>query len=347
MKDTLSGDERKWRVAPASELEGLAALWDGFQTRHARVPFLRARFIVEALRTFGSGREVVAICGDGTSQSMIGVFTPTRFGVWQSFQPSQLPLGAVIASPDGDLDAMLGSLLKVLPGAALSVSMTQQDPRFTSVPATSKTLSTLPYIDTAWIDASVPFDDYWQARGKNLRHNVKRQLTKLQADGITTELQRIDRIGDVAAAIADYGRLESAGWKSEGGTAVSFDNAQGRFYRTVFEAFCADGSASIFCYRVDGKLAAMDLCVQQGDVLVILKTAYDESLKSLSPAALMRFEYFRPLFDGGSVRRIEFYGRLMEWHTRWTSETRPLFHVNRYRWPWLSDLRDAMTTRKL
>ena len=33
---------------------------------------------------------------------------------------------------------------------------------------------------------------------------------------------------------------------------------------------------------------------------------------------------------------VEFYGKLMEWHTRWTDHVRTLYHINYYRWPWLS-----------
>lgn len=42
----------------------------------------------------------------------------------------------------------------------------------------------------------------------------------------------------MAAAIADYGRRETTGWKSHIRTAVDAGNAQGRFYRGVLEAFC-------------------------------------------------------------------------------------------------------------
>lgn len=69
---------------------------------------------------------------------------------------------------------------------------------------------------------------------------------------------------------------------------------------------------------------------------MILKTAYDESIRSYSPASLMREEVFRQLWDAGRIRRIEFYGRLMDWHTRWTEQSRTLYHVNWYRWPSLT-----------
>jgi hypothetical protein len=77
----------------------------------------------------------------------------------------------------------------------------------------------------------------------------------------------------------------------------------------------------------------VDLCIVGGGALIILKTTYDEAYKQLSPAFLMREEAFRQLFTTKEVDRIEFYGRVMEWHTRWTDKVRTMYHVNQYRWP--------------
>ena len=89
----------------------------------------------------------------------------------------------------------------------------------------------------------------------------------------------------------------------------------------------------------------MDLCIEGPGVLVILKTAYDETYKNVSPASLMRHEYFRQIFDRGSIRRIEFYGKVMEWHRRWTDDVRVLYHVNRYRAPWLRKTHEFVNRR--
>ena len=52
----------------------------------------------------------------------------------------------------------------------------------------------------------------------------------------------------------------------------------------------------------------------------------------------MRLEYFKRIFDEGKIKQIEFYGKLMEWHTKWSDEVRTLYHVNFYRWPILNRL---------
>jgi hypothetical protein len=68
---------------------------------------------------------------------------------------------------------------------------------------------------------------------------------------------------------------------------------------------------------------------------VILKTTYDESYKSVSPSTLMRQDEFHLLFNEKKFERIEFFGAVMEWHTRWTTESRNVFHVTEYRLPLL------------
>ena len=183
------------------------------------------------------------------------------------------------------------------------------------------------------------FEAYWNARGKNLRTNLRKQRKRLHDDGVPTRLQVSRAAHEMAGAVADYGALESAGWKAKDGTAVAADNAQGRFYRAMLEAFAATGNACVYRYWIGERLAAMDLCIEGGGCIVVLKTAYDESLGAqLSPALLMREEATRDIFESGRFERIEFYGRVMEWHRRWTDEIRVMYHLNAYRWAWLKRL---------
>jgi CelD/BcsL family acetyltransferase involved in cellulose biosynthesis len=220
------------------------------------------------------------------------------------------------------------------------------DPGIVARPRETERVETLDYIDTAALTVAGTFDDYWAARGKNLRHNVKRQRAKLVEQSVSLRLDIVDTPERVAGAIADYGRIEGAGWKAQEGTAVALDNAQGRFYRSVFESFCAMGAGRIYRYLFDDRVVAMDMCLHTADTLVVLKTTYDETVKVVSPATLMRHEIVKTLFDEGRVRRVEFYGKAMEWHLRWTDDLRTLYHVNRYRWSGMKRLRHALGKAK-
>jgi hypothetical protein len=94
----------------------------------------------------------------------------------------------------------------------------------------------------------------------------------------------------------------------------------------------------VYRYFYDGTLVATDLCLVKNRVLVLLKTTYDEAEVTTSPSYLLRQEVVNGLFEDRTVVRVEFYGRVLEWHTRWTSDIRRLYHINRYRWKFLDRL---------
>jgi len=333
----------KWTFFPISQFERLSSTWDALNEGAGNLPFLHSRFVQPACAHFGDASLKVAVCESTQGPLAMGVLARGGPGRWESFQPSQLPVGAWVMRADLDMEPLLASLARLLPGMALIVGVTQQDPDCVRRPGDTARLRTLDYIRTARVPVSGTFDDYWSRRGKNLRHNMKRQRAKLQQDGVATRLEILTRTEDVASAIEDYGRLESGGWKLAGGTAISPDNAQGRFYRDMLEAFCRVGGGRIYRYRFGDRVVAVDLCIEGGGALVILKTTYDESVRTLSPAFLMRQEAFRGLFEDGRTKRIEFYGRVMEWHTRWSDDVRLMYHVTWYRWPFLSRLKRVLT----
>lgn len=335
----------QWTLHPVSRLKSAARAWDALGAQSGAVPFLRSDFLLAALAEFGSGRELLGICGPEAEPVAMGLFVRTRPGTWETFQPAQLPLGALVVRRGPGVEPLLHALIRALPGCALSVAVTQQDPAIRERPQESSKLATLDYVDTARVRLQGAFDGFWSARGKNLRQNVRKQFAKLRQDGIEPRLETVTDTGLVAAAIEQYGRLESAGWKAQEGTAVGADNAQGRFYRRVFEAFCATGDARIYRYWFAERVVAMDLCLIEGPLLVVLKTAYDESLRSISPASLLRHDYFRELFDEGRIRHVEFYGKVMDWHLRWTDDVRTLYHVNGYRFAWVRRLHAAIRRR--
>jgi hypothetical protein len=330
-----------WTIVPVRDFERHAARWQRLHAAGPASPLLAVDFVRPLLDVFGTGRELLAWHDRDGDTDVMTIVTPGRFGAWNTFQPAQAPVGLWLQRETRLADDLLAGLLRALPGPALMLGLTQCDPMLTARPEGSHSFD---YIRTARITLQGTFDDYWNARGKNLRSNLKKQRNRLRQDGIATRLEIVRDPALMAGAVADYGKLETSGWKASEGTAVAADNDQGRFYRALLEGFARRGAASVYRYWFDGpdgpRLAAMDLCVEGGGCIVILKTAYDEALgPQLSPALLMREEATRSLFDEGRFERIEFYGRVMEWHTRWTDEIRTMYHLNGYRWPLLGRLR--------
>jgi len=338
----------RWSNLPGLSLEkdpGLLAHWDRLNATRGDLPFLAGRAVCTALRTLGQGKERLLIGWHGADVVAMFMLLPQDKLRWQTFQPSQVPLGAWVAARDLSLQDLARSLLRGPLGFCLGLSITQIDPEVAArMPDAPDNLHS-DYIDTGWIDLVGSFDAYWSARGKNLRQNMRKQRVKLAADGVKLSLQALREHADMADAVARYGRMESAGWKAQHGTAIHPDNAQGRYYRELLEQASLNGEAVVYQYLFDERVVAMNLCLQRKGVLIVLKTTYDESIQSLSPAFLLREAELQELFAQGEIRRLEYFGRLMDWHTKWTEQKRTLYHLTQYRWPLLKRLAQARRRR--
>ena len=356
-----------WRNLAATALQSSADLrqqWDALNAAQGQLPFLASHAIVSALAFLGTGQERLLIgskvtgengetgaalnTAGGTVVAML-VLAPLRWQRWQIFQPSQLPLGAWVCLPHLPVLALARSVMRGPVngrlGACLTLSFSPLDPLLTRRPPDAPDSETRDYIDTAWVETQADFEHYWQARGKNLRHNLRKQRQRLHTEGITLCMQTLRQPEDMAAAVARYGALESQGWKSQQGTAIHDQNAQGHFYRALLEDASQHSEAVVFQLLFDERVVAMNMGLQRGGTLVVLKTTYDESFSHYSPAFLLQETVLREFHGSQAIQRLEFFGRVMDWHTKWTQQQRTLYHLTLYRWPWLKQLALARRRR--
>lgn len=335
-----------WTLLPATEFAAYAGRWQQLNLETSASPLLETDFVQPLLVQFGTGKELLACYERGNEMLAMAIMAPRGRGAWETFQPSQAPIGMWMHRQHLALEPLLAELIRKLPGMPLVLGLTQRDPGLSPRPADNGALRAMDYIETSKITLQGTFEDYWNTRGKNLRTNMKKQRAKLQKEGIVARLECSRAPEDVAAAISDYGKLESAGWKAQGGTAIHPDNAQGRYYQAMLEGFCRRGAGTINRYWFDEKLVAMNLCIEGDGSLIILKTTYDESVSSqYSPAFLLLEETVQQLYESGKFNRLEFYGKVMEWHRRWTDEVRTMYHINSYRWPALLRLHTVLKNR--
>jgi CelD/BcsL family acetyltransferase involved in cellulose biosynthesis len=327
-----------WQLYPTTAFVQFVPDWDGLLEAAGGPPFLSSAFVLPLLAHFGSGRERLAVCRDGEGVAAMAILSRRSAGVWETFQPSQLPLGPWLVRRGQDPVAVARALLHRLPGLALQLGLTQLDPCMYDRPAGGD-VATLDYVETAAVALDGSFDDYWAGRGKNLRANMRKQRNRLVADGIATRFDVLTRSEDIAGAIESYGQLESAGWKAATGTAIERDNSQGRFYREMLENFCSLGRGRVYRLLFGDRVVAMDLCIEGARMEVVLKTTYDETISNLSPAFLLREEELRQHFGEKRIRRVEFFGKVMDWHKQWTRDARMLYHINVVRFPRLARLR--------
>lgn len=330
-----------WEDLPGSALRqrpDLLTEWDRLNADRGDLPFLAADVINHALEIFGNGSERLLVGRQGHTLVALFLLVPLGKFRWFTFQPSQIPLGAWVAEAQLSLVELARSLSRGPLGICLSLSITQVDPLFTPREADTADSQSGQYIETGWIELANSFDEYWSARGKNLRQNMRKQRNRLEAEGVKGQMRSFTDQAQMSSAIERYGALESAGWKAAAGTAINGENAQGRFYRALLETAARRGEAVVYEYLFDDRVVASNLCLQRKGTLVVLKTTYDESIQSYSPAFLLCQDEMEQLYREKVIDRLEYYGRLMDWHTKWTENKRTIYHLTVYRWPLLKRL---------
>lgn len=330
----------QWQAKPIDPSSPDIEDWAELHRVCSASPLLHPDFLLAALREYGGRDTHMWTCrkdGRLLAAAVLRTDGPLRIG---TFQPSQAPIGFWLQRPEVPTAELVADLAARQPPWRLVLSITQQDPALLNRPADTRLLRTSDYIDTARITIATDWGTYWQTRGSNLRQNIRKARNRAEKAGKRCELRTITTADGIADAVRIYGDIESRSWKASEGTAVSPDNDQGRFYTDLLTRFAQRDSARCYQLWIDDQVAATDLCILGREEIVILKTTFDEAFKDFSPAFLMRETAFAALFGEGRCRRIEFYGRVMEWHRRWTDEIRTMYHLTSYRTPVLARLRN-------
>jgi len=333
-----------WEFLPAkTHFDSYRNLWDSLNRRQGDHVLLDSDFVSALLRHFGSDGVRIAV-NQNSKRLAMALLVSTRWGLWETFQPSQAPIGLIVLGYRDEAMSGLQELTRALPGYALQLAVLQQDPEFSAFPATREHASVefVNYIRTGSLTLEGDFERYWESRSDDIKKNNTRRRRKLVEQGQLLEFVAHTDRDSVADCIREYGRLESQGWKGQQGTAITADNAQGCFYRDVMETFCGRGEGVIFELRLNNKPIASEIWIGRNGMRVNLKTTYDESLKQVSPGFLMKESLIRWAFSENGWQRLEFYGRVMDWHLKWIDGTRTLYHVNCYRNPWILRARKAV-----
>lgn len=132
------------------------------------------------------------------------------------------------------------------------------------------------------------------------RSNLRRQRRQL---GERLGETRVVDHGASETAMAEFLRLESAGWKGRRGTALATDAGADRLFRDVCLRLAADGRLRLRSLETEDRTIAMSCEVAAGNVLFGFKSAYDEELAKYSPGLLLYAANFAA-FDGEPEMRL-------------------------------------------
>jgi hypothetical protein len=316
-----------WDEIPLRHLSEYRSDWERLNTSAS--PILSIDFFLIAIKHFNQENIRFLIARDRASNSVIAMtlVCVTGWGVSRTYQPSQAPIGCWLQSKDVSTKTLITALMPKLSAWPLGFSLTQQDPAVSVMNGIEES-EKLSYITIGSVPCEGSFETYWAERGKNLRQNTNKSANRLAKEGYELSVKRISAPDEMSDAVTRYATLEAKSWKADGSTAVAPDNEQGRFYIELLSDYARRDKAMVFELWANEELIVSELCILNDEEIIILKTTYNEEFQRFSPASILRKQQFEFIFDETPLKRVEFYGKMMDWHYRWTSETRDMVHVN-------------------
>jgi CelD/BcsL family acetyltransferase involved in cellulose biosynthesis len=329
-----------WTLATSAPTPDEWRDWDAFNTALWDTPMLSSALLERALASFGDGGERLAVARRGAEVVAMALLASTRGGVASAFRVSQLPLCPWMQRDPVALPALASALLAHLPGRPAVLELPQMDPAKVPRPAMHRHIDTVDYIETGRVELPDEHAAFVAQRSSKFVANVRRRLRNAEAQHGQVTLRLAGDAASMPDWIDAYSRIESAGWKAQAGTAVLPGGDQHRFYRDLMAGFAAAGVARVYALRFGEAVVAIQLAVQRGARLYLLKTTYDEAFASLSPGVLLKWKIFEACCaDPAGARRVDFYGPLLEAQKPWVASTRVLYHANVHRSAFAAQLR--------
>jgi len=322
-----------WLLYPIEHYPGdLWSDWQGLAVRHhAANPMLDAKFVKRLVKYFCDMARMHVLVGkqDGGTE-VLTLVEPTGLGRWSIFRPAQAQLALLVCSPSLSFD--LANMLVAFPRLCIRLDAFALDPRehapFFSDSLVAERASGARNI---CIDVTGGFDSFWENRSRNLKKNIRRYRNRLNDELGDLRMLVARTPTDVSSATDRYGILESKGWKAQIGTAVHPGNIQGAFYRSLMVEMAADSRAYAFELYAGDLLLASRLCVSSDEMLVILKTTFDEQLKRYAAGRILLHDVLQYVFENKLARVVDFYTNATDDQMEWATSSRSMSHASIYR----------------
>lgn len=313
--------ERVEWITDRARFDDLAEEWDRLADREG-TPFSRHVWFRAWLDAFGPTDLCTCVLWRSDALAAALPLRATRRGaatIANEHTPFLRPLGVdreAVTTLYGRAASELGELeIEPLPdqflrdpdlaqAASRRVTWTLIEPRHTS-----------PIVETAgdfaaWRETSKP---RWDAQIERLRRKAVRECG--------AELALVFAPQDLPSELDACLQLEAGGWKGKQGTAILSQPDTASFYRGMAEAFHERGELRLSTLRLDGQLAAFDLCLLHRGRLYLLKTSYEESFRKLAPGLVLHLSVIERCFEM-DLDAFELLGTDAEWKRKFATTER-------------------------
>lgn len=170
------------------------------------------------------------------------------------------------------------------------------------------------------------FADFESALSAQRRSDLRRAQRRAASLG-QVEYEISTLAGESArAALERFFDLERRSWKARARTTIAHDRRATRFFYALTEHL---PQLTVGWISIGGRTAAGTLALEYGDAVWILKTAYDEELRTCSPGVLLMHTLVQRAFDAG-LSSFEFLGYEERWLELWTRGVRNYYTAHLY-----------------
>lgn len=314
-----------------ARVEPIADEWEDLADRAKAVPWLRPGWIVPWYRTFGHGRlEVLTVRRSGRLDALV----PLMRGRWELRSTTNYHTPAFdLLAVDTDAAAELASelvarapsrtALYFLPSPGIGLEELTRAARNAGHPTVARILERMPYVQLGR-----DWRAYEAERSSKLMRELRRRRRRLEEEG-HVEFAVTD--GDpFAEPLEEMFRVEAAGWKGQGGSAVAAHPPTRNFYCEIARWAADRGWLRIAHLRLNGRSLATDFAIEANGVHYLLKTGYDEEYSRFGPGMLIRYETLQRAFKLPLVS-YEFLGHDTAWKLNWTDSRRDQYLLQIFR----------------
>jgi CelD/BcsL family acetyltransferase involved in cellulose biosynthesis len=319
------------RVEIHSRVELIADEWDALADRVGANPWDRPGWISVWREAFGRGpARVLALRGDdglagvlpleqvrGTLRAPTNWHTPSFAGVFANRRAAATLAEAALAEAPRHLE-----LSFVDTGSAL-VQVMDHLVTDSGVPAHRRVIERSPYLSLP--DSPEAFEATLSAKRRSSLRRLRRRLAERGSVAVEVSDGR-ERLDDL---LAEGFAVERSGWKGERGTAIASQQSTRSFYTAIARSLAQRGWLRLAFLRLDRRAVAFDLAVDADGVHYLLKTGYEEAMRSLAPGLLLRHEMILRCVESGCAS-YEFLGSDAPWKREWTGTLRERLQLHAF-----------------
>jgi CelD/BcsL family acetyltransferase involved in cellulose biosynthesis len=117
------------------------------------------------------------------------------------------------------------------------------------------------------------------------RRNLRRQM-RLLGEAVGSQVDLVDRSDD-PAAIDDYIALESSGYKSKKGIAMTTVPGEPEYFKEMSSRFAASGRLKLVALQAGPQTIAMQMWIKGREGAFLIKGSYDETYTQFGPGVLL------------------------------------------------------------